>query len=124
MALNLYNFSITFFSCSSLPKNQSDIFHLIGLDHGIIRMSLATEPDPDVKKTVPGMGLKFLRDGIDSGNLVAMFSLQGQESWNFFKNDFSNHIPLSATPQQVPLVLQFATATKYIQQVGLSNLAM
>ena len=41
------------------------------------------------------MGLKFLRDGVDSANLVAMYSVDGQESWNFFKNDFSNHIPES-----------------------------
>lgn len=39
------------------------------------------------------MGLKFLRDGMDSASLVAMYSVDGQPSWNFFLNDFSNHIP-------------------------------
>ena len=33
----------------------------------------------------PGMGLKFLRDGRDSANLVAMVSLSGQQSWNFLE---------------------------------------
>ena len=57
------------------------------------RLSLALEPDTSKLNTAPGMGLKFLRDGMDSANLVAMYSVDGQESWNFFKNDFSNHIP-------------------------------
>ena len=54
---------------------------------------MALEPDTSKLNTAPGMGLKFLRDGMDSANLVAMYSVDGQESWNFFKNDFSNHIP-------------------------------
>lgn len=54
-------------------------------------MSLAGKPS-DTHIT-PGIGLKFLRDGIDSANLVAMYSVAGQDSWNFFANDFSNHIP-------------------------------
>ena len=57
------------------------------------RLSLALEPDTRRMTTAPGMGLKFSRDGVHSANLVAMFSVGGQESWNFFKNDFSNHIP-------------------------------
>jgi hypothetical protein len=39
------------------------------------------------------MGLKFLRDGIDSANLVSMWSVAGQANdWNFFSNIFFNHI--------------------------------
>tara|TARA_B110000305_G_C18793459_1_gene339396 strand:+ start:202 stop:339 length:138 start_codon:yes stop_codon:yes gene_type:complete len=39
------------------------------------------------------MGLKFLRDGQDSANLVSMFGLDGQPgNWNFFAHDFTNHI--------------------------------
>jgi hypothetical protein len=42
---------------------------------------------------VPGFGLKFLRDGMDSANLVAMNSVEGTTYWNFFELDFSTHIP-------------------------------
>lgn len=56
-------------------------------------MSEAKEPNPKVKHLTPGMGFKCLRDGIDSGNFVAMFSVDGQDSWNFFKNSFVTHIP-------------------------------
>jgi len=37
--------------------------------------------------------LKFLVDGLPSVNLVAMFGVNGVDTWNFFGRDFSNHIP-------------------------------
>lgn len=69
------------------------------------------------------MGLKFLRDGMDSVNLVAMYSVDGQDSWNFFKNDFSNHIPAITSFSLKPVAAKFATVTPWIQTVGLSNWA-
>ena len=96
-----------------------------GSKNALIRASLAKEPDIEEKKTAPGIGLKFLRDGIDSGNMVAMFSVDGQDSWNFFKNNFTNHIPgLEGFSALSALSVKFATATKNIQQVGLSNMAL
>jgi hypothetical protein len=73
------------------------------------------------------MGLKFLRDGIDSANLVSMWSITGQPNdWNFFSNTFSTHI--AGAPKErgdlATLESKFATATDYIQQVGLSEFAM
>lgn len=94
-------------------------------------MSCAIEPD--YKKTsaagadgnfVPGFGLKFLRDGHQSANLVAMYGVDGQPSWNFFKMDFSNHLvddPHGAGQQA--LAAKFKTATPLINYVGLSDLA-
>jgi len=92
-----------------------------GAQYGVARLSMAAEPSADVLMTTPGMGLKFLRDGIDSANLVAMYGVDGQESWNFFKNDFTNHIAAAQDPALVLLGDKFATATPYIQYVGLSN---
>lgn len=64
-----------------------------GSDYGILRFSSAAEPKEDGQPLAPGMGLKFLRDGVDSANLVAMYSVDGQPGdWNFFSNDFVNHI--------------------------------
>jgi len=91
-----------------------------GAKHGLARLSLALEPETGSMTTAPGIGLKFLRDGVDSANLVAMFSVGGQESWNFFKNDFSNHIPGISLSRQ-PLAAKFATATRNIRQVGISD---
>jgi len=91
-----------------------------GAAHGIARLSLAAEPSADEQNTAPGIAVKFLRDGVDSANFVAMFGVDGQDSWNFFANDFTNHIP-PATGALALLGDKFATATPYIQQVGLSD---
>merc|ERR1712055_702505 len=92
-----------------------------GATKGVVRFSLAKEPDTSKLNTAPGMGLKFLRDGVDSANLVAMYSVDGQESWNFFKNDFSNHIPDISFGKKATLGVKFATATRNIRQVGISD---
>ena len=94
-----------------------------GASQGIVRLSLTLEPDTSKLNTAPGLGLKFLRDGMDSANLVAMYSVDGQESWNFFKNDFTNHIPAGGIAL-LPVSLKFAEATMYIQEVALSDWAM
>ena len=49
-----------------------------------------------------------------------------QEGWNFFANNFTNHIPTPTTDGHFDLVLllkKFATATPFTQQVGLSDFA-
>jgi len=91
-----------------------------GATNGYVRLSLAKEPVTTVQETAPGMGLKFLRDGIDSANLVAMYSVNGQDSWNFFKNDFTTHIG-KAELELIPLILKFSEATNYVMEVGLSD---
>ena len=98
-----------------------------GSDQGLIRLSSAAAPTADSSSPLaPGMGLKFLRDGIDSANLVSMWSVAGQPNdWNFFSNIFFNHIaaaPESRTDLKA-LSAKFATATDHIQQVGLSDFA-
>lgn len=71
----------------------------------------------------PGFGLKLLRDGIPSANLVAMYGVNGQPSWNFFANSFSNHIaPAEGTALGV-IAKKFSSATPYIQTVGLLDFA-
>lgn len=95
----------------------SGIFN--GADYGLIRLSSAAAPTADSKSPLaPGMGLKFLRDGIDSANLVSMWSVAGQPNdWNFFSNTFFNHI--AAAPESrvdlKALSAKFATATDHIQ---------
>lgn len=91
-------------------------------DTGIVRMSVAAKPDPKSQPLAPGIGLKFLRDKVDSASLVSMYSVAGQSSWNFFANDFTNHIS-AAPPSLMPLAIKFHTATEYVQAVGLSDWA-
>ena len=54
-----------------------------------------------------------------------MFSLNGQQSWNFFRHDWTTHLP---TPLQYirllpPGTLKFSTVTHNIRQVGTSDWA-
>merc|ERR1712126_410983 len=91
-----------------------------GASNGYARLSVAKEPVSTVQETAPGMGLKFLRDGMHSANLVAMYSVNGQESWNFFKNDFTTHIGPGGL-ELLPLQVKFSEATNYVQYSALSN---
>lgn len=93
-----------------------------GANKGFIRTSLAKEPHKKSKVTAPGIGLKFVRDGVDSANLVSMYSVDGQKSWNFFLNDFTSHIPAAGWALKA-LAGKFATYTKYVQQSALADWA-
>lgn len=95
-----------------------------GADYGVIRLSSAAKPVVGGQPLAPGLGLKFLRNGEDSSNLVAMYSVEGTpKDWNFFSKDFTNHIGPSQSTALKVLAAKFATETKYIQQVGLSDMA-
>ena len=88
-----------------------------GANYGLVRFSSAAAPSKS-QPLAPGLGLKFLRDGIDSANLVSMWSVEGQPNdWNFFSNDFFNHI--SAAPADnyalAALAKKFSSGTDYIQ---------
>ena len=92
-----------------------------GAKYGIARLSHAQYADNSSRTLpAPGMGLKFLRSGHDSANLLAMYSVAGQESWNFFENDLMNHIPALNVGSWL-LGFKFRTATPNIRQVGISD---
>ena len=61
------------------PNPDNHLFSGIfkGADYGIVRLSVAKPTVPIIKEMAPGMGLKFLRVGVDSANLVAMYSVDG-----------------------------------------------
>ena len=112
----------------SVPSPYTGIFK--GCKNVILRLSAAKEPDttkttPEGAESnfTPGFGIKFLRDSMPSANLVAMFSVDGQPSWNFFKNDFSNHVPAPDGLDVKLLAVKFGTAQKEIGTIGLKTLA-
>lgn len=94
-----------------------------GADAGFARLSVALPVDTETPNMTPGMGVKLLRDGHDSANFVCMFSVDGQDSLDWFANDFVNHIPAIKDFRKKPIEARFATATDYIQVVGLSEMA-
>jgi len=102
-----------------------------GATNILLRISVAKAPD--TKKTtadgaddnyVPGFGIKFLRDGVPSANLVSMYSVNGQRSWNYFANEFSNRVPPPRKGIGADLLAaKFATGQKEIGIIGLRPLA-
>jgi len=91
-----------------------------------IRLSLAREPATGPGGYTPGISMKLLRDGVPSGNMFAMYSLQGQDTWNFFANDLTNHVPdLSDNAAFILRELRstFAKASNWPVMIGTSNLA-
>lgn len=81
------------------------------------------QPDPNVDNIRPGLGLKLLRDSVESANMVAMYTVDGQSSWNFFENSFTNHIPNAKHADTKTLSKKFSEQTEWITEVGLSDMA-
>jgi len=98
----------------------------MGCENLYVRLSCARVPTNGTGGYTPGLSLKCLRTGLPSGNMFAMFSLQGQDSWNFFKHDLTNHVPdLSSNAEFILQELRntFAKASNWPVMIGLSNLA-
>lgn len=75
---------------------------------------------------VPAIAIKCLLDrSTRSSNLHAMYGVDGgQESWNFFKNDLSNHIAEHISKLKLRLVAsKFSTAAPFFATLGLSQAA-
>ena len=90
------------------PGDFTGIFK--GADYGLIRLSSAAKPDTSSQPLAPGMGLKFLRDGMDSANLVSMYSVDGTpDDWNFFSKHFTTHISAASSSVLKLLAAKFAT---------------
>mmetsp|Transcript_17677 Transcript_17677/g.49745 ORF Transcript_17677/g.49745 Transcript_17677/m.49745 type:complete len:342 (+) Transcript_17677:75-1100(+) len=104
-----------------------------GAKHGLIRLSPAAEPEPENWNNcdpqcgfIPGASLKFLRTGKASANLLAMYSLVGQPSFNFFENNFTNQPPLACEDVRGSLRLlynKFRTASQWPNVVGMTAMA-
>jgi len=97
-----------------------------GCTHGYIRLSFAAEPKKNPRNITPGIGFKCLRNQVHSGNLVAMYNLLGQDSWNFFAHDLSNHGP-DVSPNSPSIIRalkwKFAEASVWPLMTGVSDFA-
>ena len=71
------------------------------------------------------MGLKFLRDKVDSANTVTMFQPKGQYGeWNFFQHVQSNHVEQSGVDLKgKPVLLKSSYYTDWVYQTGTSDMA-
>ena len=93
-----------------------------GADTGFVRLSVAKPVDTTTPSLGPSMGLKMLRDGVDSANMLAIYNIDGQESLDFFANDMVNHIPTPG-PDLALLLKRFKKASNWVQTLGSSEMA-
>lgn len=93
-----------------------------GTPHALIRLSY-TSPN-DESGTTPGLSLKLFRDGMPSSNLLAMESLAGQSSGNFFQFDFSNHLEPAKTALLKYVARRFSRYSCPTTRTGLSEVAL
>jgi len=92
-----------------------------GANFGFIRFSSAAE-----KTFTPSFAIKFLINNVRSSNIFNLYSLEGQESKNFFRHDLSNHPPdiyYNATFTLQELRKVFAKASDYPSMVGIAEFA-
>ncbi|KAJ3094585.1 hypothetical protein HDU97_007888 [Phlyctochytrium planicorne] len=94
----------------------------------VVRFSLGAPPvtAPFTKRITninPGLGLKALRSNVKSGNLVSMFTIDGQPETDFFAHTWNNHLPKTAF-KEIPIETAFRMATRdHADKVGLSDFA-
>jgi len=109
-----------------LPNNQSYTGALTGCKNVIVRFSTAMAPAKGQKGFTPALSVKCLRSGVPSANTFGMFSLEGQDSWNFFKHDLTNHVPdLSSSSSYILREVRsvFAAASDWPTMLGLADFA-
>ncbi|CAB9527387.1 expressed unknown protein [Seminavis robusta] len=97
-------------------------FFATGAPYALIRLSY-TSPNDD-SGTTPGLSLKLFRDGMPSSNMLAMESLEGQTSGNFFEFDFSNHLKPATTALLRYVGHRFSQYSCPSTRTGLSEVAL
>eukprot|EP00545_Synedropsis_sp_CCMP1620_P013676 CAMPEP_0119014664 /NCGR_PEP_ID=MMETSP1176-20130426/10148_1 /TAXON_ID=265551 /ORGANISM="Synedropsis recta cf, Strain CCMP1620" /LENGTH=334 /DNA_ID=CAMNT_0006967879 /DNA_START=21 /DNA_END=1025 /DNA_ORIENTATION=+ len=93
-----------------------------GAPYALVRLSLAKKAS-SWQGTIPGLGVKFFRDGMPSANFVAMYSLDGQTSGNFFENDFTTHVNTTSGVATSFMANKFAKVSSPAEAIGLSDIA-
>ncbi|HXH31575.1 MAG TPA: hypothetical protein VNJ01_12225 [Bacteriovoracaceae bacterium] len=90
---------------------------------GILRLSLTYRPASD-KPVAPGLALKVFRDGVPSGNVSALVSLDGQgKDFNFFRDTMSNIVPIGQDFGQKLVHRLFARVSRTPEELLLTDLA-
>jgi len=101
-----------------------------GSEYVILRFSSAYEQSTTEGAgcLCPSLALKFLRTGIHSANTFAMYTFDGQDTFNFFEHDLSTHPPefhagVWKNSAACALKAMHSRHTKFPTMLGLSDLA-
>ena len=81
-------------------------------------------PGDEMKGLTPTIALKFLRDHIDSANLLANTKFEPSDSFNFFAGDFHSTIPsFNNDCLQKTIQRKLIEAAPHVGALGLSEFA-
>ena len=97
-----------------------------GAEHCLVRCSLARRTTPGDSKIVtatPGIGLKVFRSRCHSANMVAMYGVDGQHSWNFFRHPLVTSVGEATEFKTKLLGKAFAKSGTFPGRIGLSDFA-
>ena len=138
MSLFLQNINLTFdFIGDEMPPNRVKILHptgtvslfrfeswdnhpytgsFKGTEYGILRISEVGVVGPT---HVPSesMGLKFLRDGVDAGNIFSLHAFEGHpDTYNFLHHEYNTHVDLPTN--ECNLMTSHAKLSQVSKHVG------
>jgi len=91
-----------------------------GQKHGFVRMGGAAKWKKDSHGFPPGVGIKFARSGVKSGNTMFLVSLAAA-TFDFFHFNLSNHIATREGFGPELLTNKFAQASQCSSMTGLSD---
>jgi hypothetical protein len=109
------------------PRETSKYSGILGSGSrfGVMRMSVTKPFTDQVKSLSPGIAFKFFRNGKPSANILANYSVEGIDGFNFFKHDFSINTPSvtkdSLTVGKIPLIARFFLISAFPSLLGISN---
>eukprot|EP00475_Leptophrys_vorax_P046431 TRINITY_DN996_c0_g1_i5.p1 TRINITY_DN996_c0_g1~~TRINITY_DN996_c0_g1_i5.p1 ORF type:complete len:300 (+),score=66.55 TRINITY_DN996_c0_g1_i5:784-1683(+) len=93
-----------------------------GGDSCLARLSVAANPNS--LSFTPGMAIKCYRDNQASGNIISMYSLDGQaDNWDFFANEFTNLVPQPSSVALKAIALIFHRASSCPTHITLKQWA-
>lgn len=139
ISLFLQNINLTFdFIGDEMPPNRVKVIHPTGVsslfklnvtnpdhpytgsfrgtDYGILRISEVATVSPDLVPSA-SMGLKFLRDGVDSGNIFSLHAFEGHpDTYNFLKPVYNTHVDIPTN--ECNLMTSHAKLSQVSKHVG------
>ena len=96
---------------------------LKGTEHGILRISEVLTVTPGYTPST-SMGLKFFRDGVESGNMVSLHDFNGHPSHNFLAVDYHTHVLLPENECNLMTShAKLATVSKHVGNMSVKSLS-
>jgi hypothetical protein len=103
-------------------ENHDFTGSLKGTEHGLLRISEVLTVKPGFRPSTSA-ALKFLRDGVESGNMLTLHDFGGHESYNYLGVDYHTHVPLPDNECALMTAqAKLATVSKHIGNMSVKGL--